>query len=94
MEINKNMIPKPNPNIIGRVVDNEAVLVMPQQGKVKVLNQVGAAIWNLVDGQRTIEQISEEICTQFEIDQTTAEADALSFFADLVERNMVRISPN
>ncbi len=89
MEIDKNMIPKPNPNIIGRVVDNEAVLVMPQQGKVKVLNQVGAAIWNLVDGQRTILQISEEICAQFDIDPLTAETDTLKFICDLAERDIV-----
>ncbi len=94
MDIDKNTIPHPNPDIIGRVVDNEAVLVMPQQGKVKVLNEVGAAIWELVDGQRSIHQIAEEICTQFEIDQATAEADTLKFIADLVEREMVTLSSN
>ena len=94
MDIDKNTIPKPNPDIIGRFIDNEVVLVLPKQGKVKVLNEVGGAIWELVDGQRSIHQITDEICTQFEIDQSTAEADALKFFADLIEREMVTLSSN
>jgi hypothetical protein len=91
MDIDINAIPRPNPDIIGRVVDHEAVLVMPKQGKVKVLNEVGASIWELVDGQRSILQITEEICMQFEIDHSRAQADALIFFADLLERDMVTI---
>lgn len=89
MEINKNSIPKPNPDIIGRVVDNEAVLVMPKEGKVKVLNEVGAAIWELVDGQRNISQITEEICKQFEIDHAIAERDTLNFISDLKEKKII-----
>ena len=94
MEINKNTVPKPNPDIIGRVVDHEAVLVLPKQGKVKVLNEVGAAIWELVDGERNINQITNEICTQFEIDQAAAGADTLQFIADLYEKELVSITSN
>lgn len=91
MEIGKNTILKPNPDIIGRVVDNEAVLVMPKQGKVKVLNEVGAVIWELIDGQRSIQEIISKICSEFEIDQNTAEADTLNFIADLIAKELVVI---
>ena len=94
MEIDKNTVPKPNPDIIGRVVDNEAVLVLPKQGKVKVLNEVGAAIWEVVDGVRNINQIANEICAQFEIDQATAEIDTIKFIADLYEKELVSIPSN
>ena len=91
MEIDLNTIPRPNPDIISRVIDNEAVLVMPKQGKVKVLNEVGAAIWELIDGQRNIQHINEEICNQFEIDPTIANADIHRFIVDLIERDIVII---
>ena len=84
-------IPSPNPNILGRVVDHEAVLVLPDLGKVKVLNEVGAAIWQMVDGQRSIQQISAEICQQFDVEQSVAEADALKFFSDLLDRQIITI---
>ncbi len=89
MEIDKNTIPKQDADIISRIVDNEAVLVMPQKGKVKVLNEVGAAIWELVDGKRSIFQITNEVCEQFNIDFATAEEDTLKFIADLTEKGLI-----
>ena len=84
-------VPIPQPEVIGRVVDQEAVLVLPKQGNVKVLNEVGAAIWALLDGKRNIRQISAEICAQFEVETSVAEADTLQFIADLVERQVVHL---
>jgi hypothetical protein len=83
--------PIPNPDILSRVVDDEAVLVLPIKGKVKVLNEVGAVIWQLIDGQRNIQQISSEICEQFEGKQEAIEIDTLRFVAELKEREIVTI---
>ena len=43
--MDSDKIPRPDPNIIWRIVDDGAVLVSPQIGKVRVLNEVGTAIW-------------------------------------------------
>ena len=43
-DIHLDSIPVMLPTVVGRVVDEEAVLVLPEQGQVKVLNQVGARI--------------------------------------------------
>ena len=85
-------IPIPNDNILSRIIDDEAVLILPEQGKVKVINEVGAAIWTLLDGKNSIQQIIEEICTQFDVDEATAEMDTLKFIGDLIEREIVRIA--
>jgi hypothetical protein len=85
-------IPIPNPDILSRLIEDEAVLVMPKQGQVKVLNEVGAAIWELVDGDRNIQQIIEGICAQFDVDHVNAETDTLNFIADLIDREIVEIA--
>ena len=90
--ISLKTVPIPNPNIIGRVVDGEAVLVLPEQGKVKVLNEVGAAIWELVDGERSIQAIVAEICQEFEVDENTVQEDTLVFMGELIEREIVTLS--
>jgi len=92
--INISTVPTQNPNVLSRKADNEAVLVMPQQGKVKVLNEVGAAIWELIDGKRDVKKISEKICAQFDVDQPTAEKDTLEFMAELLEREIITTSAN
>ena len=82
-----------NPNVRGRTIDNEAVLVLPDQGLVQVLNQVGASIWALVDGKRTVRDIAAALCAEYEVDQDQAEADTLAFVAELEAKGILSLSP-
>jgi hypothetical protein len=82
----------PNPNVRGRVLENEAVLVLPDKGQVKVLNQVGASIWSLADGARTVREIAAAICAEYAVDQAEAESDTLAFAAELEAKGIVSIS--
>ncbi|HBX69664.1 MAG TPA: hypothetical protein DEH25_09875 [Chloroflexi bacterium] len=82
-------IPTKNPNILGRVVDNEAVLVTPEASKVTVLNEVGATIWDLIDGQRDVRQICAEICAQYQAEPQVVETEALGFLGNLLKRNII-----
>ena len=66
----------PNPAVVGRFVEGEAVLVLPQQGQVKVLNEVGARIWALADGARTLRQIAAALCDEYDVNQAQAEAQS------------------
>jgi hypothetical protein len=80
---------KPNPQIVGRLVNKEAVLVLPQMGKAKVLNEVGAQIWNMINGQTALKVIAAEISTSYAVDLAQAEADTLKFAGELIARGMV-----
>ncbi len=85
-------IPAPNPDVIGRSIDNEAVLVLPKIGKVKVLNEVGARIWELVDGSRSVREIADVLCAEFDVSAATAQQDAMEFITDLIDRNIVTLN--
>lgn len=82
-------IPVPAPGVVGRVVDDEAVLVLPEKGEVKVLNEVGARIWTLTDGARSVKEIAQVICEEYEVEQKLAEADTLEFLEELEDRGAV-----
>ena len=82
----------PSPSAIGRTIDEEAVIVLPEQGQVKVLNEVGARIWDLADGSRTVRDIATAICLEYQVEPARAEADTLDFVAELVERGVVSLS--
>jgi hypothetical protein len=87
-------------NVLGRTVQNqpdnrvEAVLVSPERGRVNVLNEIGARIWSLADGTRTVKGIATAICADYDIDQATAEKDTLEFLELLLDRGVIRISEN
>ncbi len=85
-------IPSPNPEIIARILEDEAVLVLPVQGKVKVLNEVGARIWALIDGINSTETIIHTICQEFDTTQEVAAQDVTTFLAQLAERDMISLA--
>ena len=89
--IKKDHIPLPNPAVASQVMEDEAVLVHPHQGKVKVLNGVGAFIWKSLDGRRTAEDIAALITARYEVSPTEAEHDTLRFLESLLARELISI---
>lgn len=82
--------PRPHEQVAGRVIDDEAVLVLAESGEVQVLNEVGARIWQLTDGTRSLAQIADAIAAEFEVSAEQARADVTEFVAQLVgERILV-----
>ncbi len=79
----------PNPAVVGSIVEGEAVLVLPEQGQVRVLNEVGARIWALADGTRTGRDIVAAICTEYDVGPAQAEADALAFLTELEAKGVI-----
>jgi hypothetical protein len=86
-------IPRRDPTVVSRLLDDEAVLVHPVQGKVRVLNPVGARVWELVDGQRTVAAIIEAIAAEYQADPARVEIDVTAFCVDLAQRGVLVIDP-
>ena len=85
----KTTYPTPRPGVIGQVLDGEAVLVLPERGKVEVLNEVGSFIWARLDGKQSIEEIALAICAEYKVELPQARADALSFLKNLEARGVL-----
>ncbi len=77
--------------VASRTLDGEAVLVHPVQGKVVVLNGVGARLWELADGQHTVTGMARVIAVEYEVSLDKAEADALAFCRDLAGRGLLSL---
>jgi len=87
--LNLQAIPQKHPEIVGRFLENEAVLVMPLRGKVKVLNELGARIWDLMDGTRTVGEIIDAICQEYDAPIDTITTDTTEFLSQLADRGMI-----
>ena len=81
--------PKRHTKSAFRVYDGEAMIVLPNKSEVKVLNDVGTRIWELIDGQTKLEDIIGKIVDEFEVEPERARVDALEFLNDLHEHGMV-----
>ena len=91
IELTLNSYPAPAEHVQGRFLEHEAVVVLPEKGEVKVLNEVGAQIWALADGTRSVREIIEALCTEFEAAPAVIEADTLKFLAELQQKGLITI---
>ena len=70
--------------------DGEAMVIAADGSRALVLNSVGAAVWHLIDGQRSVEEISEFICTQFEsLTRDRVTEDVTKLLTDLENAGLI-----
>jgi len=77
------------PEAVSKIIGQEAVIILPAAGEVKILNEVGSRLWELVDGQRTIAELAVKICDEYAVTFEQAEEDALDFIQRMVERKLL-----
>ncbi len=84
--------PAAAPGVVGQIVADEAVIVLPDRSEIKVFNEVAAHIWLLCDGKRTVREIAAAVCASYAIDLAQAEQDTHDFISDLVQRHILTIA--
>ena len=76
--------------VAARLLEEEMVIMCPRTSKLFVLNPVGTAIWNALDGTTPLDEIvREQICGEFEVEPETALAHANQFVRELAEHEIV-----
>ncbi len=80
---------KHDPNIVARLIGGEMILVPIRKNvgdmeNIFTLNESAARIWELVDGQRNLAEIHQQIVEEFEIDALQAESDLLELVDSLL----------
>jgi hypothetical protein len=78
-----------HPKIVARRIADEVILVpisreVGEIDSLYVLNDVGARIWDLIDG-RSLEQVRDAIVDEFEVNEATAEEDLTLLIEQLKE---------
>jgi Coenzyme PQQ synthesis protein D (PqqD) len=62
-------------DVVWSTVDGEAVLLDLSSGYYFSLNKVGAVIWEMLDGEHSLQAIHDAICGRFRVDASTAWED-------------------
>jgi hypothetical protein len=77
------------PELIWRVVDDNAVVVMPQAGKVRVFNRIGSVIWRLLAEQYNTADIAAYLTAHYNVTPEQAGHDLRHFLAELAARGLL-----
>ena len=83
-------------SVVSRVIEDENILVPIRQNvadleSIYTLNEVGAHIWDLIDGKNQVWKIKEQIVQEFGAAPKVAEEDILEFIAQLEEIGAVKV---
>lgn len=87
------MIPDRAPTTAWRVVEGEAVILAVDSKVLRGLNAVGSRVWELIDGQRDVEQIVDVLVGEFAVERERARADVELFLRALADRRLVTLRP-
>lgn len=85
-----------NSNIVARKIVDEMVLVPIRQSvgdlaSIYTLNEVGARIWELIDGGISLEQVRDKLVAEYEVMSERVEADLSEFITQLEQIGAVSL---
>ncbi|MBW2339254.1 MAG: PqqD family protein [Deltaproteobacteria bacterium] len=79
-----------NEDFVYRKIQDETILVpikdnVGDMGSIYNLNEVGAFVWEHLDGEKTLLDIKNMIVKEFEVSSGEAEEDLVAFVSELRE---------
>lgn len=76
-----------------RRIEGEAVVLRQSAAEVLVLNEVGAAVLDLADGERSVGDWIAALAREYEGDPATLASDVLAFAAEAAEAGLLETRP-
>ena len=64
----------------------QGTVLLIVSGTMHQLNMVGGTIWQLADGSRSKDQITDDLADDYDVDRSELEEDVSNFVDDLVQR--------
>ena len=94
-EISLNVAYVPSDDVVAREIEGEIIIVPLISGigdmedDIFTLNETGRAIWDLLDGVRSLKDVVEALCDEFQGAAEEIEENVLGFVEELVKRGIL-----
>jgi coenzyme PQQ biosynthesis protein PqqD len=69
--------------VITQQVEGQTILLRVDDGGYYAIDEVGAAVWELCDGERQLTEVISTLAAEFDAPAETIRADVLEFVQDL-----------
>ena len=79
-----------NPQVVLERVGNEAILYDRQSGRVHVVNGSAARLWDLVDGESTLDEVAARFAASYSMPVSVVRADVEELFVTFRDRSLLR----
>lgn len=78
-----------NSQVAWQQVADNIVVVTPKTRKIHILSGTGGDIWQSLDQPKNLIQLSEIICSKYEVNLDLADKDIKGFVEELLEKEIV-----
>ncbi len=76
-------------NVISRRIGDDIVLIKDDGQATHILNKTAAAIWELCDGEHSLDDIATWLCERFDVGYQEARADTEEIIDRLIQVEML-----
>ena len=83
--------PKRREGVLAQEAQGQTVLLRMDDGGYYALDEVGARIWELCDGERSLDDIVGVLCAEFDAPADLIRSDVVEFVDDLRQEDLLRI---
>lgn len=82
-------IPKHGDKILVQQVNDTMVLLSLDDGQYYALDEIGARVWELCDGTRSVSDVIATICQEYDAPAETVRADVLELLGELTDEKIL-----
>jgi len=93
--VNLTGIYKPSEDVVARDIQGELIIIPITSGigdledEIFTLNETGRAIWEKLDGKKTLKEVAKELSLDFQGRPDDIEKDILGITQELLKRRML-----
>lgn len=89
--IHSHTILQRNPEQLFTMIDDEVVMLSIQHEEYLNLNSHASYIWQQLESPHTFGELTDQLCSVYNVEKELCINDTLDFITDLVEKNIIHI---
>jgi hypothetical protein len=78
-----------NPALAWREIDDETVIISPNDSVMHELNDTGSFLWKNIDGKKSAAELAELLAANYEVNPDVALSDTQSLLEEMSSRKLV-----
>jgi len=81
---NLSAVPVPSGELTVKQIGTETIILTETGEELHTLDETGTFVWSQIDGKRTLDQILDNLCAEYDVPREEAQKD-LFVFIDLLQ---------
>ncbi len=82
----------PSPDVVGRMIGGELVLLDLESATYFGLNEVGSRMWTLMGELGSLRQVCDAVSREYDVSRAQLEGDLLALARELHEKGLLQVT--